>query len=102
MLAEVRSRAVDIDTGIAPRPMRPLESGATLEPEHVAPKRTPKVAPRAPAKPVQRRVAPRIPAPARRPAPEPAAEPPFWEATRPAPPTVVTASTCSRATGCSA
>jgi hypothetical protein len=86
MLAEVRSRAVDIDTGTAPRPMRALESGTTLEPEAVAPKRPLKVAPRAPAKPVvQRRVAPRIPAPAPRPAPEPAAEPPFWEATFPTP-----------------
>ena len=43
MLAEVRSRAVDIDTGIKPSPMRPLESGTTLEPVHqpITVKRTP-------------------------------------------------------------
>src|SRR3954453_14591020 len=33
MPAGVPSRAVDIDTGIAPRPMRPLEGGMTLEAE---------------------------------------------------------------------
>jgi hypothetical protein len=79
MLAEVRSRAVDIDTGIAPRPMRPLESGTTLEPEAAPPKRAPKVAPRTAAKPVQRRVEPRVAAPA------PRLEAPFWEATFPTP-----------------
>ena len=86
MLAEVRSRAVDIDTGIAPRPMRPLESETALESEPVTAKRPAKVAPpRSPAKPVQRRVEPRIPAPALAPRPQPAAEAPFWEATVPAP-----------------
>jgi hypothetical protein len=81
MLAEVRSRAVDVDTGIAPRPMRPLENDLTLEPQQVAPRATP-------AKPVQRRVEPK-PAPrrveARRPAPAPrvapTVAPPSWQAT---------------------
>lgn len=88
MLAEVRSRAVDIDTGIAPRPMRPLESGMTLEPQAVAPKPAVKVAPpapapapaRAPAKPAQRRVQPRT-----MPAPAPVAASPAWEVTFPPP-----------------
>jgi hypothetical protein len=87
MLAEVRSRAVDIDTGIAPRPMRPLESGTTLEPEAPAPKPVAKTAPPAPvpapAKPAARRVAPRAAAPTVRRAP--VAETPAWEATFPAP-----------------
>jgi hypothetical protein len=88
MLAEVRSRAVDIDTGIAPRPMRPLESGMTLEPEAVAPKPVAKTAPpapapaRVPAKPAARRVAPRAAAPVVR--REPVTETPAWEATFPA------------------
>jgi hypothetical protein len=90
MLAEVRSRAVDLDTGIAPRPMRPLESASmTLEPEAVAPKPAAKTAPpapvpaRTPAKPAVRRVAPpRAAAPVVR--REPVAEPPAWEATFPA------------------
>jgi hypothetical protein len=86
MLAEVRSRAVDVDTGIAPRPMRPLESGTSLEPEAVAPKPVAKAAPPAPApapaKPAPRRVAPRVAAPVVRRAP--VAETPAWEATFPA------------------
>ena len=89
MLAEVRSRAVDLDTGIAPRPMRPLESASmTLEPEAVAPKPVAKTAPPAPVpaptppKPVARRVAPRAAAPVVR--RETVAETPAWEATFPA------------------
>jgi len=81
MLAEVRSRAVDIDTGIAPRPMRPLESAMTLDPEHeaIVVKRTPKAAP---PKPAQRRPA-TPPAPA--PSPPRAAGAPAWQVTLPKP-----------------
>src|ERR1700712_233217 len=91
MLAEVRSRAVDIDTGIAPRPMRPLEGGMTLEAEATParpaaapakrkPQPQPQVQPPAPV---------RAPAPRRAPAPAPRPatiiQSPSWEVTIPTP-----------------
>ena len=87
MLAEVRCGAVDIDTGIAPRPCAPWSPARGLQPSSVAPKRTPTSRRSAPAKPVQRRVAPRIPAPLA-PPPRPPRPPRrlfFWEATAPHP-----------------
>src|SRR3954471_13816699 len=87
MLAEVRSRAVDIDTGIAPRPMRPLEGGMTLEAE-ATPGRRAKKKPH-PAAQTQPR--PQAPAPAPRPAAAPTPPParitqsPSWQVTIPPP-----------------
>jgi hypothetical protein len=83
MLAEVRSRAVDIDTGIAPRPMRPLEGAMTLDDAAIPAKPAP---PTAKKKPQPRVQAPR-PTPAPAPAPRPATivQAPSWETTIPTP-----------------
>src|SRR3954451_3270674 len=73
MLAEVRSRAVDVDTGIAPRPMRPLEGGMTLEAE-ATPVRPAAPAAKKKAEP-QPQPRPQVRAPAPRRAPAPAPQP---------------------------
>ena len=89
MLAEVRSRAVDIDTGIAPRPMRPLEGGMTLEAESTParPAAQPAKKKPRPQPQVEPRTQVQAPAPRRVPAPRPAtiAQSPSWEVTIPTP-----------------
>jgi hypothetical protein len=86
MLAEVRSRAVDIDTGIAPRPLRPLESGVAPPPavaKSAAPARAPAPAPAPAKKPAGR---PARPATRTAPAklkPQAMVPAPAWEATVP-------------------
>jgi hypothetical protein len=89
MLAEVRSRAVDIDTGIAPRPMRPLEGGMTLEAEATPARPAAPPAKKKPQPQAQPRPQVRAPAPRRAPAPAPRPatiiQSPSWEVTIPTP-----------------